>query len=326
MNRKRWGLLLAVMAAAGCNTPNRPDLRQDAMLVRASGSAGKIIEPRRCDLRLAILARPLHEDVLNDGVWRLADEQAVGPEARRTLEANGLRVGLITGDLPSDVEKLLTAPPPDKVEPTQVLLPDGDFTLVKLNESTPQISLLLNSGGSTSGKDYKDARGFIRLTARYDGTTGVSLRFVPEIQHGPVQHTFGAAANAGPFAPQQFVMKDGQQEDTLRELAATLTLQPGQVAVVGCRAERERSLGSFLFTQPEANSDRILQKVLLVWASRGTSGDSSRGSTLLPALEPVEPPDSSDRPDPPVIAPDQAGPKPGPPASAPKASGSPAPA
>ena len=254
------------------------------------GSAGKIIEPKRCDLRLAILTRPLHEDAINDGVWRVADEQAVGPEARRTLEANGLRVGLITGDLPGEVEKLLTAPPPDKVEPTQVLLPDGDFTLVKLNEPTPQVSLLLNSGGSTSGKDYKDARGCIRLTARYDGTTGVSLRFVPEIQHGPVQHTFGAAANAGPFAPQQFVMKDGQQEDTLRELAATLTLQPGQVAVVGCRAERERSLGSFLFTQPEANSDRILQKVLLVWASRGTSGDSSGGSALLPALEPVEPP------------------------------------
>jgi hypothetical protein len=111
----------------------------------------------------------------------------------------------------------------------------------------------------------------------------VTLRFVPEIHHGPIQHGFGAVPNGGSLAPQRFMVRDGQEEDTLRELAATLILQPGQIAVLGCLPDKQRSLGTFLFTQPEVNSDRLLQKVLLIWASRTTQG--------LPTLEPIEPPD-----------------------------------
>ena len=130
------------------------------------------------------------------------------------------------------------------------------------------------------------------MTAKQEGPTGVTLRFVPEIHHGPIQHGFGAVPNGGSMAPQRFMVKDGQEEETLRELAATLTLQPGQVAVLGCRPDKQRSLGTFLFTQPEVNSDRLLQKVLLIWASRTSQG--------LPTLEPVDPPDMPQPPDQPA--------------------------
>ena len=87
------------------------------------------------------------------------------------------------------------------------------------------------------------------------------------------------------------MLKDGQQEDTLRELAATLTLEPGQVAVIGCRPDRPRSLGAFLFTQPEPNSDRLLQKLVLIWAAREQPRHWRGPRTGAPAdLEPVEPP------------------------------------
>ena len=67
---------------------------------------------------------------------------------------------------------------------------------------------------------------------------------------------YQAMADAAPYAPQQFKINDGQQEETLGDLAATLSLEPGQVAVVGCRPEQERSLGAFLFTQSEATRTR----------------------------------------------------------------------
>jgi hypothetical protein len=64
-------------------------------------------------------------------------------------------------------------------------------------------------------------------------------------------------------------MKDSQQEDTIRELATTLVVRPNQVVALGSIPEPGRSLGHFLFTEDEANSDRVLQKVLIVWASQG---------------------------------------------------------
>ena len=60
--------------------------------------------------------------------------------------------------------------------------------------------------------------------------------------------------------PMQFSLKDGQQEETFRELAAAFTLQPGQVAVIGHDPDRRGSLGAFLFTRPEPNSDRLTQQ------------------------------------------------------------------
>ena len=38
----------------------------------------------------------------------MADEQAVGDEARRVLQANGLRVGIASGELPPQVQEVLS--------------------------------------------------------------------------------------------------------------------------------------------------------------------------------------------------------------------------
>jgi len=77
------------------------------------------------------------------------------------------------------------------------------------------------------------ATGFAgRITVGHQGATGVSLRFVPEIHHGPVQKRYDQLPNSGAsLSAMQFMIKDGQQEETLRELAASLVLEPGQVAV-----------------------------------------------------------------------------------------------
>jgi hypothetical protein len=280
-NPRTLAMVLALLAVAGC-TLNKSELRRDNPFQRIGGG-GQVIEPRRCALQVAILSRPLRDAALNESLWNAAEEQEIAQEVRHALEVNGLRIGLVVGPMPADVEAILNAPPPDKIEPSQVILPDGGHTLISLNEPTPLASLLLCRENRAYGKDYADASGKFRVTAQQVGPSGVSLRFVPEIHFGPIQHAFGAVPTAGAYAPQRFMIKDGQEEETLRDLAATLTLEPGQVAVVGCRAEKQRSLGTFLFTQPEINSDRLLQKVLLIWASRSSQG--------LPTLEPVDPPD-----------------------------------
>ncbi len=82
----------------------------------------------------------------------------------------------------------------------------------------------------------------------------------------------------------------GATLDTFRELSATLTLQPNQIAVIGGLADRPRTLGSFLFTQPEPNSDRLLQRVVLVRAQQEQLTQNDDEPKPTPRLEPVEPP------------------------------------
>jgi hypothetical protein len=255
----------------GCN-PQKDQLRPDNLFGRLGRQSGQVIEPRKCVLRVAILNRSLREASINEVVWKVADEQAITPEARRALEVNGLRIGQITGELPPELEAVLAAPPPHKVEPATFLLDDGEQTLINISDPVEQVSLLLNRENRPYGKDYQAASGYFRVTAGQEGTNGVSLRFAPEIHHGPVQRSFQPIANASPYSPQELRINDGQQEETLRDLSASLTLEPGQVAVVGCRPEQERSLGSFLFTQSETHGGRRRQKLILIWADRNQLG------------------------------------------------------
>jgi hypothetical protein len=287
MNRKTLALVMAMLAVAGC-TLNRAELRRETLY--KIGGNGQVIEPKRCLLQVAILSRPLRDKDLNS-VWGAADVQVIPTETQRALEVNGVRIGLITGDLPAEVDAILKAPPPNKIEPARFDQPDGLPAMVSLGESTPTASLFFNLKDRAFGKDYQDASGWIRVTPTQDGVSSVSLRFVPEIHHGPIQNTYSSLPNAGAYAPQQFMLKNSQQEETLRDLAATVTLQSGQVVVLGGPSEHDRSLGSFLFTQPEGNSDRLMQKIVLIWASRDSLAGTGAASGVPNGLVPVDPPD-----------------------------------
>jgi hypothetical protein len=275
-----------LLGLSGCNSHN-DRIRPDNLFGRIGRQTGQLIEPKKCMLRVAILNRPLRDPVINQVLWKAADEQAIPQEARRALEINGLRIGQITGELPQELESVIEAPPPHKVEPATFLLDDGEQTLISVSDPLEQVTLLLNRENRPYGKDYHDASGYFRVTAEHDGGNGISLRFAPEIHHGPVQRSFQPLTHASPYAPQQFKINDGQQEETLTDLSASLVLEPGQVAVIGCRPEQDRSLGTFLFTQAETHGDQRRQKLVLVWASRnqlGVLGDKkSRSDRPVPS-------------------------------------------
>ena len=202
------------------------------------------------------------------------------------MEANGLRVGVIDGALPPTVESLLSpeAPPSDRIDPVVIAVPDGHATPIMLCPDVPaeRMTLFLSLDNGAVGRDYDAAQGFVRVTADRAGG-GVALRVVPEIHHGNEQLRYAPMENVGPFEPEQFVMKDGRLEESFRELAATLNLAPGQALIVGCWPDRPGSLGHFLMTKAEPQSDRLLQCVLFLWATPASAG-------AIPWVEPVAPP------------------------------------
>ncbi len=299
-------LVIALLASTnlGC-TPNRPEVRNSAAKALATilsaganePKQGQLILPKRVGLRVAVIPRPFEDPVVNEMLWSTVDEQAIPPGMRRLLESNGLRLGILSGNVPAGIEATMSPSTPvkDRVSPVKVEIPDGEhLDLTAVNQARPVVSLLLNREGRVDGKEFKDAKGLIRLTVGHSGANTVSLKFTPEIHHGPIKHTYGAAPNAGPFAPQQFIMQDGQEVESLRELAGTLNLMPGQVAVLGCRGKRDHSLGDFLFIQQEPNSDRLTQSVMLIWAWQIDAGAPIAGQNATPetprTLELSEPP------------------------------------
>jgi hypothetical protein len=280
------GLALALAglaAVAGCHFGARRG-EQDP----AAGKGGRppLILPKRCLLKVAIIPRRQGDRFINEVLWGVADEQAVAPEVRRALDANGLRIGIIPGALPNEVQELLRAGPPHKIDPAIYAQIDGDPALIPLSPKLPAKNLLLDLDGRATGREYRDATGLLRVAAAREGDVGVSLRIVPEIHHGEIRHRVSADLPTGPFEPLQLTQRPGQEEESFRDLAATLVVEPGQVAVIGCRTNARGSLGDFLLTEAEPNSDRLLQKVLLIWATRAPD---AAGGDAPETLQPIDP-------------------------------------
>jgi hypothetical protein len=298
MNRKIAAPALAMMALAGCNlsrsaVKDKADQVTTTVFNTNSVRSGRVLEPKYCKLDTAIVTRPVGDKVVDASLWNIADEQLIPLEARQALESNGLRIGIVTGGLPADVTEAFKPSPPQKeTQWVHIALPEGERTPIVVGGKTEAVTLLLNHGGKLDGRDYKDAEGRLVVSPKHSGSKGVSIRIVPEIHHGDTRRTIAPLQNNGPFAQQEFSIKDGQQEDILRELVVTVDLQPGQTLVVGCRTQQSRSLGSFLFTQNEPSSDQTFQSVLLIQASRNHVGELP----TKPIDEPGELPDLAVKP------------------------------
>jgi hypothetical protein len=276
-----------LLIVAGCAL-DKTETRPQNVFNRIGGHSGQILEPKRCFLRVVILDRPFREPAINEVVWRVADEQVISPPERRALEANGLRIGRIIGEVPHELETILKegGPQQSKIVPINLFVESGEQSLISITERVEQVSLLVNKDNRITGKDYQAASGFFRVTARHHGAHGVALRLIPEIHHGPIQRTFPALPNAAGYAPQELSIRDAQQEETLRDLSVDLILEAGQVAVLGCRPESQRSLGSFLFSEAGSDVDQRHQRLILIWASRNLRGmiDESSKTSDRPRL------------------------------------------
>ncbi len=300
MKRKFWAIALSALLPMGCSLiqPDRlsegglAEFRQmigsGSLLGQGTQEDEPLVGPKRNALKIMIAARPIDDSVLRDDVWRMADEQVIPAALRRTLETNGLRLGIVEGRLPAEVEAILDqeVAPPNRIDPVILALPDGDPEIIRAGpaQAPERLSLFLNRDGVPTGKDYQNAQGLFRVTASQNEDQGqITLRIVPEIHHGAHQSRFDVAPVGGPYSPMEFVRRDGQIEESLRELTATVSIRPEQVLVLGCWPDRRRSLGHFLFTDLEPGSDRLVQKVIFIWAT-------PMSSMAIPWVNVVEPP------------------------------------
>ena len=262
------GLLtcLALLAAGGCHLGMRPDASAEAPL------AGMTDRPRvalkTIPLELVFVRHEADDPIFRDELWNLADEQVFEDDLRRRLQANGLRAGLVTAQLPPHIAARFQPPAADVGETLPAALPDnpalmlhvlrllpGRVSDVMAATGLPELVLLKRDGDSLRGTTYHGASSLFALRAWPAADGRVRLQFVPTIKHGPVERSWVGEEG-------MFRLEAGPRRDLLQGLEFEATVPNGSMIIVSCVGEPASNVGDAFFR--DRSGSRSGQRLLAI--------------------------------------------------------------
>jgi hypothetical protein len=242
--------LIAAAFAAGCRMSLLDD-RAAPPLASAPGREGATAV-RTIPVELLFVRHEEHDVTLREQLWQFVDEQALPADLRRRLNANGLRAGVVSGDLPAHVAARLVpaepATPAAAGEPpacdrrTLRLLPGGRSEIL-VAASRKDLVLLEHLDGTGRGVTFHDASGLFDLRLRPAADGRVRLEMIPEISHGPRERTW--VGEEGTLR-----MEASQKRHRRDDLGIVLDLAPPELLVVAGTDSQSSTLGDALFRDP----------------------------------------------------------------------------
>jgi hypothetical protein len=246
----------AIAAFAGCRAGLVHDPGPAA--VEAATAAGARPVPRTLPLEIGFVRYDVHDAVLHEELWNFVDEQALGPEARRRLNANGLRAGVVMGTLPPPIAERLaqaTVGDPAAGDPAGGrkllrLLP-GRRAEVVAATAVPALVLIEEGEDGVRGATYHDATPQVAIEARPAADGCVHLEAVPEVKHGPVVRSWVGEEGL-------FRLEAGQRRHRLEHLEIAATLRPRSLLIVGCAGDPTSTIGDALLRDRVGGSLRLL--------------------------------------------------------------------
>lgn len=191
-----------------------------------------------------------HDDAdtpLGAELWTFLDEQSFDPDLRRQLAANGLRCGIVTGDLPAHLDaRLVSTAPPAEEDPPQPggtrrtlrLLPGRRADII-VAAARPELVLLEETGDGVSGRTFRDAGGFIVVRAWPASDGRVRIEAVPEVRHGPLRRSWVGEEGA-------FRVEASQARHRFDHLTIVSTLPAGGRLVIACDGDPATTVGDAL--------------------------------------------------------------------------------
>lgn len=231
-----------------------------ALVGTAARSGGPTV--RTIPVELLFVRYDEHDTTLGTELWQFIDEQALPADQRRRLNANGLRAGVVSGDLPEHVLARLAPSEPTAAEAahgpktierrTLRLLPGGRGEIV-VAPVREELVVLEHRDGAGTGGTFRDASGLLdlRLDPAADGRVRIAL--TPEISHGPRERTWVGEEGS-------LRMEARQKRHRRDDLGIVLDLAPPALLVVAGPVDHASTLGDALFhdASPSAATRRLL--------------------------------------------------------------------
>ncbi len=239
-------------------------------------STAAILQPARPSpdsytLEIFFARFPFGQADLNEPLWHQIDEQLIPAETRALLRQNGLRAGVLGGNFPESLVRLLDLnttpsqapnhlePSPLEPEPTVrrrwVQLRTSRHVRVAQSGIRDELPVLWYRHGHLEGETFQEAQCMFALTAGPSDDGGVQVRLVPEIRHGEPRQTYTTAEG-------YLRMEVARPKQVFDPLAIQVPLATGQLLIVGMIPEPKGSLGHHFFST--SSSDGPQQQLLIV--------------------------------------------------------------
>ncbi len=265
--RRQIVALLALLALAGCSS----------LRVAKSPLMPTQMSPDSVVLDMFFVRFPFGDATVNEKLWEQIDEQQFAPDLRERLAQNGFRVGVVSGQMPVELSKLMELS--DKPAPTgrlegvdvsnletqprvvrrHVQTRAGQGTEILASSIYPELTVLLRRSDQLSGATYPLAQGVFTAKAfpQPDGRT--RLQLVPELQHGEPRPQWDIR-NQGVLR-----LVSDKPKEVYDDMAIAADLPCGAMLILSSLPNRPGSLGHYFLT---TNDGRLEQRLLIVRLSQ----------------------------------------------------------
>jgi hypothetical protein len=322
-------LLGLLVLALGCSSTRQSGNASWANRVRSLWAG---LGPDAVQLELALITRPLGDRYLTDELWREIDEQVVSLDQRPNLEANGLRLGTISGNVPSGLQRLLTTEKLTCVQghsweiagqanDADPLCPHcrlravnreslttarrrgiraGESFFHTLGTADMPVKVQVHQDQEAKLLELDNAQAGIQFQLTPSDAGEVIIRGEPRIQYGSFLRLPQPSEDKGSWS-----ITPGRPEKAFPKLAWEIGLEPDEYLVLGCWPEPADSFGQQCFTNKAAGTQSILvlrvarpqvdAKATAVATTSGSSGISGPLPLALQSILPKRPPPAVSR-------------------------------
>jgi hypothetical protein len=230
------------------------------------------MSPDSCVLEVCFARLPFGDPEVNQQLWQEVDEQHFPAELRQRLAQNGFRVGLLDGQVPAVLSRLLemkdTSPPTggsNQVDPAKLdsgappvrwhlEIRAGQPKMIVTSGVYDQLPVLICEPGQLGGQTYSQAQAVLAVKTFPQSDGRVRVELVPELQHGELRQRWVGQEG-------MWRLEAGRQQRVFEEMAFSATLSPGCMLLVSSLPDRPGSLGHHFFTE---DNGKLEQKLLVL--------------------------------------------------------------
>jgi hypothetical protein len=257
-------MLACMLLATGCRLMGAAALVEDDLPAAADRPQRTA---RTMHVEVLFVRTDEHDAALREELWTYVDEQALGADMGRRLNANGLRAGIVTGHLPQHLADRFAAAGDEAAAGDIVgfdpalsrrhlqLLPGKPSEIVSA-ANLPSLVVLEQQDGEVCGATYLDATPQLAIRAWPAADGRVRLEVIPEVKHGPVEKSWVGEDG-------MFRLETGQRRHRMDHLGIDVTVPTGGFLVVAGAGDEAATVGDGIL-RDHGRGDRASVRLIAI--------------------------------------------------------------